>query len=138
MLSTPCWFIKLIPAQAEAGLVTDHVARKGARQGTLGHSCISKASFILNDINSVILREAEIENKVRKYTAPVRMCGKHSSLDMVIGRRNWQDIQQKVAGRYREARVERNPASYRYIHGDHNSVSMRLYWDSRVSHQENN
>lgn len=34
MLSTPCWFIKLIPAQEEADLHTDHRA-DGELWGTL-------------------------------------------------------------------------------------------------------
>lgn len=60
MLSTPCWFIKLIPAQEEADLHTDHRA-----DGEFwGHSCMPKATFILTDPNRIILGGAEVKKKL--------------------------------------------------------------------------
>ena len=61
MLSTPCWFIKLIPAQEEADLHTDH----GADRKLLGTlACQKQRWFVLTDPHRIILGGTEVKKKL--------------------------------------------------------------------------
>lgn len=97
MLSTPCWFIKLIPAQEEADLHTDHRA-DGELWGILARR---KQRSFLPTLTESSSEEQRLKRSWKIHRARQDMWETHKVGHCPgIGRINWQILQQEVAGRH--------------------------------------